>query len=247
MAAEDPIVVFSDIHSNQEAFQAVLEDLQSIRFSRLFCLGDIVGYAASPKQCLDLVRSLDCEVLKGNHDFAVVDNPTMLEMSAAAAKGLIFARKQLSAREADFLATLPMTTHHTDCQFVHSSLHRPEAWTYLIREPEIREHFEAQTHPISFCGHTHIPAIVWLNPGGEVKLLGQRGRIELPNDGKVLINAGSVGQPRDRCPDACYVLYEHAARALEFRRVPYNIAGAQRTILDAQLPTITAERLSVAR
>jgi predicted phosphodiesterase len=247
VAADNTLVVFSDIHSNLEAFQAVLEDMRSRSFSRMICLGDIVGYAASPKECTDLVRSLDTEVLKGNHDFALVDSPTMLEMSAAAARGILFARKQVSASQADFLANLPMIATHGDCQFVHSSLDRPEQWTYLMREPEIRDHFKAQTHPIAFCGHTHIPAALWLNPAGEVKLLGLRGRIELPKDGKVLINAGSIGQPRDRCPDACYVLYEPAAHAVEFRRVPYNIEGAKQKIIDAKLPKITAERLGLTR
>jgi diadenosine tetraphosphatase ApaH/serine/threonine PP2A family protein phosphatase len=186
-------------------------------------------------------------VLKGNHDYAIVDNPTMLEMSAAAALGIRFARKQLSAAEADFLGNLPMTATHGECQFVHSSLEHPEAWTYLTREPEMREHFKAQNLPVAFCGHTHIPAVVWLTRNDEVQLLGQRGRIELPSQGKVLINVGAVGQPRDRCPDACYVIYDSAARTVEFRRSPYNIESAQCRILKTQLPKTTAERLSLGK
>ena len=99
-----------------------------------------------------------------------------------------------------------------------------------MREPEIREHFKAQTHPVAFCGHTHIPAVIWLSPAGELKLLGRNGRIELPSEGKILINAGSVGQPRDRCPDACYVIYDSAMRAAEFRRVRYDVESARRKI-----------------
>jgi predicted phosphodiesterase len=245
--AENKIVVFSDVHSNLEAFQAVAENMRRDAAARMICLGDIVGYAASPKECLHLVRSLDCEVLKGNHDFAILDNPTMLEMSAAAALGIRYARKQLSAPEADFLGNLPMTATHGDCQFVHSSLDRPEAWTYLTREPEIRQHFKAQTHPVAFCGHTHVPAVVWLSPNDEVRLLGQRGRIELPREGKTLINVGAVGQPRDRCPDACYVIYDSVTRVVEFRRLPYDVKNAQRKILEAQLPRVTGDRLSLGR
>ena len=247
MPADERIVVFSDIHSNLEAFRAVIEDMRSITFSRMICLGDIVGYAASPKECVELVRSLECEVLMGNHDFAVVDNPTMLEMREAAAKGILFARQQLSADSASFLLNLPMTGAHGDCQFVHSSLNHPEAWTYLTREPEIREHFKAQTHPIAFCGHTHIPAAVSLAPNDEMHLLGQRGCIKLPSDDKILINVGAVGQPRDRCPDACYVVYDSAAGTVEFRRVSYDIGAAQRKIAEAQLPKATGERLSLGK
>ena len=240
-------VVFSDIHSNLEAFQAVLADMRTIHFSRFICLGDVVGYAASPKECLDLVRSLDTEVLRGNHDFGVVDNPTMLQMSGPAALGIRYAREQLSAGRCDFLANLSLVTAQGDLEFVHSSLDRPEDWTYLRREPEIRQHFQAQTQPIAFCGHTHIPAAVSLNPRGEMNLLGSSGRIELPPEGKILINVGSVGQPRDRNPDACYVVYEAAQRSVEFRRISYDVDRAKEKILEAGLPNITAERLSVGK
>ncbi len=245
--AEEAWVVFSDIHSNLEALQAVLADMRTIRFSRLICLGDIVGYAANPKECVDLVRSLDTEVLRGNHDFGVVDEPTLLRMSGPAARGIRYAREQLSPTRCDFLANLPLVSAEGDLQFVHSSLDRPEDWTYLRREPEIRQHFKAQTHPVAFCGHTHVPGVFWLSPIDEVTLLGSSGRIALPEDGKVLINAGSVGQPRDRCADACYVVYDAAQRCVEFRRVPYDIDSTKERILKAGLPNITAERLSLGK
>jgi len=244
---KNPIAVFSDIHSNLEAFQAILEDMRKAHFSYMICLGDIVGYAANPKECTDLVRSVDTEVLRGNHDFAVIDNPTMLEMSGPAVRGINYARQHLSTGQCDFLASLPMTSSAKNCQFVHSSLDHPESWTYLMREPEIREHFKIQTQPVAFCGHTHIPAVIWLNAAGEVKLLGRKGRIELPAEGKILINAGSVGQPRDRCPDACYVVYDSAKRSAEFRRVRYDVESARRKIVQAELPTITGQRLAIGR
>jgi diadenosine tetraphosphatase ApaH/serine/threonine PP2A family protein phosphatase len=243
----DTWVVFSDIHSNLEAFQAVLADMRAVPFTRMICLGDVVGYAASPKECVDLVRSLDTVVLQGNHDFGVVDNSTMLQMSGPAALGIRYAREQLSAPRTQFLATLPLVSSDGDLQFVHSSLDQPQDWTYLRREPEIREHFKAQTEAVAFCGHTHIPAAVWLSPGGDVTLLGSSGRIALPAHGKVLVNVGSVGQPRDRCPDACYVVYDAARREVEFRRVSYEIDRAKKRILEAGLPHITAERLSLGR
>jgi diadenosine tetraphosphatase ApaH/serine/threonine PP2A family protein phosphatase len=247
VGTNEALIVFSDIHSNLEALQAVLDDLRCVQFSRMLCLGDIVGYAASPMECTDLVRSLDVEVLQGNHDFAVIDDPTMLEMTGPAALGIQYARKQLSVACRNFLATLPLISANEDIQFVHSSLDHPENWTYLRRELEIREHFKAQTHPVAFCGHTHVPAVLWWRPAEEVKLLGNSGRIYLPEDGKILINAGSVGQPRDRCPDACYVIYDAAKRHVEFRRVPYNIEDAKERILQADLPRITAERLSLGK
>jgi predicted phosphodiesterase len=245
--AEETWVVLSDIHSNLEAFQAVLEDMRTIRFQRMICLGDVAGYAASPKDCLDLLRTLETEVLQGNHDFAVVDDGILLDMSGPAVTGIRYAREQLSSSRRDFLAALPMVASHGELQFVHSSLDHPEAWTYLRREPEIRAHFAVQTHPVCFCGHTHIPGVFQMDAAGEVHSLGGTGRIELPREGKILINAGSVGQPRDRNPDACYVVYETATRTVEFRRLPYDIEAAKGKILRADLPRIIAERLSFGK
>ena len=239
--------MFSDIHSNLEAFQAVLADMRTLRFTGMICLGDVAGYAASPKDCLDLLRTLETEVLQGNHDFAVVDDDILLGMSGPAVTGVRYAREQLSASRRDFLAALPLVSLHGDLQFVHSSLDHPEAWTYLRREPEIRAHFAAQTHPVCFCGHTHIPGVFRIDSASEVHSLGRTGRVELPAEGKVLINAGSVGQPRDRNPEACYVVFETGARAVEFRRVPYDIQAAQSRILAAGLPRITAERLALGK
>jgi diadenosine tetraphosphatase ApaH/serine/threonine PP2A family protein phosphatase len=245
--AEETWVVFSDVHSNLEAFQSVLADMRTLRFNRMICLGDIAGYAASPKDCLDLLRTLESEVLQGNHDFAVINDRILLDMSGPAVDGVRYARDQLSASRRDFLAALPMVASHGEIQFVHSSLDHPEAWTYLRREPEIRAHFAAQTHPVCFCGHTHIPGIFQMDSANEVHSLGSTGRVELPREGKVLINAGSVGQPRDRNPEASYAIYDAAARAIEFRRVPYDIEAAKEKILRAGLPGITAERLSLGK
>jgi diadenosine tetraphosphatase ApaH/serine/threonine PP2A family protein phosphatase len=245
--ADETWIVFSDIHSNLEAFQAVLADMRTIRFHRMFCLGDVAGYAASPNDCLDLLRTLETEVLQGNHDFAVVDDRTLLDMSGPAVSGVRYARGQLSASRRDFLGALPMTATHGEIQFVHSSLDHPEAWTYLRREPEIRAHFALQTQPVCFCGHTHIPGVFQLDSGDEIHSLGSTSSIELPPDGKILINAGSVGQPRDRNPDACYVAYDTATRILEFRRIPYDIKATQERILEARLPRITADRLASGR
>jgi diadenosine tetraphosphatase ApaH/serine/threonine PP2A family protein phosphatase len=240
-------VVFSDIHSNLEAFQAVLADMRTVRFTRMICLGDVVGYAASPRDCLDLLRTLETTVLLGNHDFAVIDDRILLDMSGPAVSGVQYARVQLSAPRRDFFSTLPMIASYGELQFVHSSLDDPEAWTYLRREPEIRAHFAAQTHPICFCGHTHVPGVFAIDRTGEIKSLGSSGRVQLDNREKFLINAGSVGQPRDRNPDACYVVYETATRTVEFRRVSYDIESAQSRILAADLPRITAERLAAGR
>ena len=241
------MAVFSDIHSNLEAFQAVLADMDSIGVNRRVCLGDIVGYAANPAQCLRLVRSLGCPVVKGNHDAFVAADDDLEGINDAAQKGIDFSRKKLTAEQREYLGELPFDFTDIDCEFVHASLDSPEEWQYLQRERDVRFHFNSQVHPVAFCGHTHVPQVWHCSDDGPITLRRAKGRIELPEDGKALINVGSVGQPRDLCPDACYVVFHPASSEVEFRRVAYDIQKAQRKILRAKLPRFSAQRLSLGR
>jgi diadenosine tetraphosphatase ApaH/serine/threonine PP2A family protein phosphatase len=142
---------------------------------------------------------------------------------------------------------LPLTTADSDCEFVHASLNRPKDWTYLVRREALQEHFKAQTRRLSFSGHTHVPCIWHFSSSGELSPLAGQERIELPMDGKTLINVGSVGQPRDLCPDACYAICDPQAGWVEFRRVHYDIAKTRRKISRAKLPAFAAQRLSLGK
>jgi len=247
MAAPNAFAVFSDIHSNFQALEAMLADLRALRVSRTICLGDIVGYAAQPRECLEIVRTMECPVLKGNHDSAVTEPRDYGSMRELARTGLDYSRKQLSPSHRNYLNNLPLTLAVDDCQFVHASLHWPEYWTYLTRFEDIRDHFAAQTHPICFCGHTHIQGVWQLKDNDELVPLGGDGRVKLPSDGKCLINVGSVGQPRDKQPMACYALFEPGERVVEFRRMHYDIATAKRRVFDAGLPELIGSRLELGR
>lgn len=247
MATPGALAVFSDIHSNFQALEAMLDDLRTARISRTICLGDIVGYAAQPRECVEIVQTLECPVLKGNHDSAVEDQQDFASMRDLARAGMEFSRQKLSSFHRNYLRNLPLTLTEGDCQFVHASLHQPEYWTYLRRFEDMRDHFVAQTHPICFCGHTHIQGVWQLKQNNELVALGGEGRVQLPPEGKILINAGSIGQPRDRRPEACYALFEPEERVVEFRRMPYDIATAKQRILDAGLPALIGERLESGR
>jgi diadenosine tetraphosphatase ApaH/serine/threonine PP2A family protein phosphatase len=247
MASPAAFATFSDIHSNFQALEAMLEDMRALGISRTICLGDIVGYAAQPRECLEIVRTMECPVLKGNHDSAVVKQQDFFSMRNLARAGLEFSRKRLSASHRGYLNDLPLTMTMGDCQFVHASLHHPEYWTYLNRFEDMRDHFAVQTEPICFCGHTHVQGVWQLKENDELLSLGGEGRVQLPRDGKILINAGSVGQPRDKRPEACYALFEPEERVVEFRRLPYDIATAKARVLDAGLPPLIGERLESGR
>ena len=241
------LAVFADVHANLEALQAVLADMDARAIPQRVCLGDIVGYAANPAQCLGLVRDLGCPVVQGNHDEAAATDIALDEMRDIAQSGIEFARQKLSAEQREYLAALPLTSSGENCQFVHASLNAPGEWHYIMREADAQEHFKVQAAPLCFCGHTHVPTVWHLSNTGDFKSWRGPGRLELPAGGKTLINVGSVGQPRDLCPDACYALCDPHARWVEFRRVTYDIAKARRKIVRVRLPRYAAQRLSLGR
>jgi predicted phosphodiesterase len=245
--SDSALAVFGDIHSNLEALEAVLADMDALGIRHRVCLGDIVGYAANPSECLTLVRALGCPVLMGNHDAVAANDDALDDMRDIAKIGLEFTRQKLTAEQREYLGDLPLVATKNDFEFVHASLHRPGEWTYLVRQAALQEHFAAQTRRISFGGHTHVPCTWHLSSNGELSPLGSRGRIELPPDGKILINVGSVGQPRDLCPDGCYAVCDPQANWVEFRRVGYEIAKTRRKISRAKLPRFAAQRLSLGR
>jgi diadenosine tetraphosphatase ApaH/serine/threonine PP2A family protein phosphatase len=241
------LAVFSDVHANLEALQAVLADMDAQGVRERVCLGDIVGYAANPAQCLRLVRRLGCPVIKGNHDRAAADGDDLTKMRDVARSGIEFARRKLSLEQRSYLAALPLTVSNGNCEFVHASLNDPGEWRYVTRETSARAHFQMQEQPLCFCGHTHVPIVWHLSSNGNIKTWHGEGRIELPAGGKTLINVGSVGQPRDHHPAACYATWDAQAGWVEFRRVEYDIGKARQKILRAKLPHFAAHRLSFGR
>lgn len=245
----DVIAIFSDVHSNLEALRAVFADMDKMGIQRRYCLGDIVGYGPDPGACLDLIRETGCPALKGNHDAAVaaadIDSEAEgNEMNTSALAGVEFAREELSDEQRTWLAQLPFVIREDDAEFVHGSLDAPEEWWYVLGPEDALLHFEAQTRPLCFCGHTHDPMLWHTTARGKLSIRRGVGRILVPADGKTLVNVGSVGQPRDLNPDACYVIYDPVERWVQFQRVPYDIRQTKRKISQAGLPYLSAKRLS---
>lgn len=222
----------------------VIADMQALKIARCVCLGDVVGYAADPSACLELVRSLGGQVLMGNHDAAVAQETDFQTMNAPARAGIEFARQKLSQKQRNWLAQLPLAITEGDCEFVHGSLDFPAEWWYVSSPEDVCLHFAAQTRPVCFCGHTHNPMFWHWNGAKKLTIRPGTGRISVPAKGKTLINVGSVGQPRDFNPDACYAIFNPNEHWVEFRRVPYDISKAKEKIMKAKLPRFTADRLS---
>jgi diadenosine tetraphosphatase ApaH/serine/threonine PP2A family protein phosphatase len=239
------LAVISDIHSNLEALTAVLADIKAQGLTQIVCLGDIVGYAASPHECLEVIRQLDCPVVLGNHDEAAsIESTSLEELNGMAATGILYSREHLTAADKDWLSKRPRAITKDDIQFTHASLEDLSLWPYVIHAEDAHFHFRQQTTRLGFCGHSHYPG-VWIEISSQrISEQDGVGTMELPRKRKVLVNVGSVGQPRDRDPRACYVVYRSEPHSIEFRRVDYEIEKAQDKIRKARLPRLVAARLA---
>lgn len=233
--------ILSDIHSNLEALEAVLADMKHQHIHHGVCLGDIVGYGPDPSECLEIVRKLKWPTVRGNHDHHAAEKMLPDWFSKVARAGLEYTRSKLTKEQKKYLGKLPFTLESHGFEIVHAALSEPEAWPYVFDGLEAELHFAAQKKQVSFCGHTHQPCI-WQHdrklffPG-----LGNR---KLTGEGKFLINAGSVGLPRDGDPRACYVVYEPKQHQIKFRRVEYDTSITRHKIIVAGLPAELAAKLA---
>jgi len=245
---QNAIAVISDIHSNFEALTAILDDVRSQEVQQIVCLGDIVGYASSVQACMRAVRELGCPVLLGNHDEAACLSASPADFNDTASAGIVFAAPRLSESEQAWITSLPRNLEIEGVIFTHASLASSFGWPYIISPEDALRHFSNQTTNIAFCGHTHKPMVWWQESlGGQVtKRIGKE-IMPLPLDGKVLVNVGAVGQPRDGDTRAGYVIYRPEQNTVEFRRVEYDIKRTKRKIIRAGLPRFTAQRLSMGR
>jgi len=234
------IGIFSDVHANLDAFEAVMQDMHNKGIRSFVCLGDIVGYGANPKECIELVKQIGCPVVRGNHDHYCGAQTDLSAMNAAAAMTITWTREQLSDEERDYLITLPMQEEVENFTIVHSSLDSPESWPYVFDQHFAEDHFQYQKTSLCFCGHTHVPLAFELADSVRFGLY-QKVRIKAGN--KYLINVGSVGQPRDGDPRAAYAVYDVYENLIELHRVAYDIKSAADKITAAGLPAKNSERL----
>ncbi|MCX6857971.1 MAG: metallophosphoesterase family protein [Verrucomicrobia bacterium] len=236
--------IFGDIHANLEALQTVLWDAQEQGCSNYVCLGDIVGYAANPSECLEIVRELGCPVVRGNHDEGAASLSNLAELNPLAQAALLWTRAQLSEEQRDWLRDLKLVRQVRDFTVVHSTLYSPGAWGYVTNRFDAMASFSYQFTQVCFYGHTHVPRIfekddsVRAARGNDVQI--QRGV-------KYFVNVGSVGQPRDGDWRASYAIYDVTAQTISIRRVEYDIQTTQDKIRAAGLPSLLADRLSLGK
>lgn len=240
--------VISDIHGNLEAFEAVLEDMPE-GVERIFCLGDVIGYGASPNECCDLVRGREMPLITGNHDLAVADLSTDISwFNPVAAAAVEWTREQLTQENREFLLSRPRMMQTNGALFVHGSVRDPDE--YIVDAGTAQENLEIlkKEYPnvaVCFFGHTHVKAIAPspAEPSEGIDTL------DLLDNTPYLVNPGSVGQPRDRDTFASYLLAEEISGGarIVFRFVEYDVKSAQTRIRSAGLPDMLAERLGHGR
>ena len=236
--------IIADIHANLEAFGVVLEDIKQQKCTHIACLGDVVGYNADPKKCLDMVRDMNIPVVKGNHDeYCSTDEP-LDGFNPAAAEAVNWTRRQLRAEDRQWLRELKYVRMVTSFTIVHSTLDGPQRWGYVFDKLAAAASFTYQNTAVCFFGHTHVPVAFIRDT---VVRGGTYSKFKVEPGKKYFVNVGAVGQPRDNNPKAAYVVFDMDEGTIELRRLDYDIATAQKKILDAGLPPRLAERLALGR
>lgn len=236
--------IISDLHANLEATNAVVEDARAKDCTHFVCLGDLVGYNANPHECIEIVRALDCPIVKGNHDEQASLSQSSRDFNELAEHAISWTRAQLTDEDKQLLAGLRMTRQVRDFTIVHATLDTPAEWGYVFNNLDAMASFTYQHTPVCFFGHTHVAGAFVQD--GNVKRVKTEQLVIEPGR-KYFINTGSVGQPRDGDPRAAYCIYDTEKNVVEQRRLKYDLPTAQRKIIEAGLPRLLAERLELGR
>lgn len=236
------IAAVSDIHSNLQALDAVLNDIDDRGVDSIWCLGDVVGYGANPNECCRIVEERCSVCLAGNHDLVVRGDIDISAFSAGAAAAARWTADVLDDASRAFLKTLSPHLHRPDFGLFHASPRDP-VWEYVLSLEQAYWCMRAQKHRLCLIGHSHVACHFTMNDddvAGEPARDGSR--IDI-GENEWIINPGSVGQPRDGNPDAAYLILDIEEQAATFHRVKYPIDKAAAAIEAAGLPPQLAARL----
>jgi predicted phosphodiesterase len=240
------IAIISDIHGNLEALEKVAEDIKKLGITKVFCLGDVVGYGPHPAECLARVREITDIILKGNHEQAVIGTLEEAEkaMRDLAFEAIKFTRAKLQESEVAFLKTLPLSQTFSDfgIMIAHGSAVPGQEWEYVNNHELVTAELENCLMRVCVLGHTHIPLVFGSNHGLYKNLPDS---LILDSEQKYLINVGSVGQPRD---DDCRASYgiidvEEGRMSFSLQRIFYDIQKTENAMRAANLNPILYDRL----
>lgn len=233
--------VVSDVHGNLEALEAVLADLERRGVDRVACLGDFVGYGASPNECIDRLRPRIEVAVAGNHDLAACGRVKLGYFHEDAAAAARWTDHTLRPEHREYLLGLPFAVLWRGMRLVHASPRDPENWHYVLAIADAVEQMAAFDESVCLIGHSHYPGNFVAGPDGVS--YSRAARVSLEAGCKYLITVPSVGQPRDGDWRAGYLLVDEDQGALEHVRIEYDVESAASRIREAGLPAFLGERL----
>ncbi|MGD9642180.1 MAG: metallophosphoesterase [Elusimicrobiales bacterium] len=236
--------VFSDVHGNYVALKAVLAFLRANGVENFVCCGDIVGYGPQPLECArELMALKNLTAVMGNHDAAAVGRMDVKWFNPNAAWAIDFARKQLTGEALDFIARLPERADNADFTMVHGSPRKPLT-EYLLSEGQFTDNAKGWETSPCFIGHSHMPLYFREGEAGIPETDFLKPAVKIFVKGKVMLNPGSVGQPRDGDTRAACGIYDSDRKCFELFRVFYDVGAVQNLMAGLKMPSILAERLS---
>jgi len=236
--------ILSDIHGNYDALQAVLKEIRDLSIDHAVCLGDIVGYGPQPLECIQALQRLNATVVSGNHDFAVCEKIDISTFNVYARESTLWTRDVLDSDALGFLSQLPLVHELDGFTAVHGTLHSPELFDYIQSCYEASMTLDVMQQELCFIGHSHVP-VGFVQDDFIGYITGQV--IPLERGQKMVVNVGSVGQPRDQDPRACFVVLDTSENQVRYHRVRYDIDATISKIDAVGLPRPLGERLLVGR
>lgn len=234
------IVVISDIHGNLEAMNTVLRYVENMTGEkRVVCLGDIVGYGPNPAECFKIVESLTDKICLGNHEDAILDLDYDSQITKYALAAIRWTRGILEKGIKETIEKLPVQIEEDNVLYTHASPDDPMQWKYITDAFSAYPSLLAMKYSLCFIGHSHIPGI-YTDYG--LQMDGKK--VILSKAGKAIINAGSVGQPRDGSPMLSFAVFDDREWNVEIIRLKYNYFETMARIKEVNLPVFLAKRLS---
>jgi diadenosine tetraphosphatase ApaH/serine/threonine PP2A family protein phosphatase len=237
------IAVISDIHANLHALTAVLEDMDDAKVDTIWCLGDLVGYGPRPNECCRTVRDRAELSLVGNHDLVVLGEVDVGEFNPEAGRAAKWTQDVLDDESRAFLSSLKPHATRDGVELYHGSP-RNAVWEYVLDTEAIQAAFDGSAAPLVLIGHSHVPIVATLADGDLRAAHAPEGTEGELAGGRLLLNPGSVGQPRDGDPRAAWLLLDLDSGVASFRRVEYAVERTMDEIHKAGLPEALAERLA---
>lgn len=235
--------ILADIHANLEALCAVIQAYKKESIDKYLCVGDIVGYAASPNECAQQINGLVAASAGGNHDLAGLGLFPLNHFNPSAKAAIYWTRQNLDKKCIAFLSAAKLVFQNNDLTLVHGTLDHPGDFNYLTDPYIAGNTFKLLKTKVCFVGHTHVPAVFIKDKDGRISYQ-EENFIKIEEDKSYIVNVGSVGQPRDGNPQAAYCVYDSAKNQIQIKRVDYDVATTQKKVINAGLPAWLAMRLA---